>query len=496
MEASSFVKPENPGVSITFVGERIQRPAPSFASVVAIPIVHDWGPLGSDGEDLGGGKLLTTFGEFEGLYGTGDTPGRDAVLGAFNGIGLPGQGGAGGVIPYRMAAPARAKATRAINNTTPAAALTLTAKYHGARGNDLSYVIDDDPQDAAKDRLRLLFRGVVVETYRYTAADINALAASINVTSKWVTAVANISGVALTQGTNSLTGGNNGDTLTITEWQAALEALEFRDFGLFAPYNLVDATIRAAVFSWIQGMEAQMRPVRSVFGGPAGETLADAITRTATIRDPHIVSLGVGTYHDDVLGKDVSTAQLAPRLAGVLAARGDASALTYAELAGLHAVGETNPSNIELKPAADAGVTVLRRTSDPDAELIVARGVTTFIDPAVPARPLDVFSEPRHVGIMDTFIRRMKLWADKNVIGDLTVTDDTRAAVRSEGRKIIDDLMTRNLILPGNPALDIEPPFIDVPALADPALADAIPFTFGWHFARTANFVIGQGRVR
>lgn len=493
MATTSFVKPENPGVSIKFVGEKITRPAPSFADIVAIPIVHDWGPLGSDAD---GGKLVSSFAEFEALYGTGDTPGRDAVLGAFNGIGLPGQGGAGGVIPYRMAAAAKARATANRNNTTPASAITFTAKYHGARGNDLSITVDDDPQDVAKDRVRLLFRGAVVETYRYTQTDIAALVAAINLSSKWITATQLITGVALTAGTFSLAGGNDGSTLTITEWQAATKALEFREFGLFAPYNLTDATITTAVFTWVQTMVNEMRPIRAFFGGPAGETLAAAITRTALIRDEHVVSLGVGTYRDDVLGKDVSTAQLAPRLAGVAAARGEASALTFADLAGLRPVAESNPTNIELRPAADAGVTVFRRTSDPNAELRIARGVTTFIDPANLSKPLAIFSEPRFIGIMDNFIRAMKAWAEANVIGDLTVTDDTRAAVRGEAQKMIDSLLTRNLILPGDVPNGIDPPFIEVPAVADPDLADAIPFTFGWTFARTANFVIGQGRVR
>jgi hypothetical protein len=492
--STTFVPPENPGVVITFFGEKILRPAPSFADVVAIPVVHDWGPLGTDDD---GGKLLTSFAQWEATYGTGDTGGRDAVLGAFNGGGLPGQGGAGGVIPWRMAGSAKAKATKSLNNTTPAASLVLTAKYHGSRGNDLTVTVDDDPQDATKDRLRIYHRGVQAEIYRFVSTDIAGLAANINVSSKWVTATAPVTGVALAAVTASaFAGGDDGSTLTLTEWSEALSGLEFKDFGLFAPFNLVDATIRAAVFAWVVQQAVEMRPVMAVFGGPAGEDLAGAITRTGTIRDEHVISVGVGTYYDDTLAKSVSTAQLAPRFAGVLASRGETRALTFADLAGLRPVGGTGPTTTELRPAADNGVTVLRQTSDPNSEVRVARGVTTFINPSFPGKPYDIFREPRHVRIMDNFIRNMKLWADANVIGDLTVTDDTRAAVRGHGQGMIDDLMTRNLILPATPELGVEAPFIEVPLVADPDLLDAIPFTFGWQFARTANFVIGQGRVR
>lgn len=490
--ATTFVKPENPGVKIDFVGEKLQRPPSSFSDVVALPIVHDWGPVVGDTD---AGKLVNSFPEFEALYGTSDTEGRTAVLGAFNGIGLEGQGGAGGVIPVRMAAAAAAKATRTVQNTTPATALTLSGKYKGTRGNLLSYIVDDDPQNVANDRFRILFNGVVVETYRYAQTDINALAAAINGSSKWVTAVANLSGVALTAGSGSFTGGNDGSTLTGTEWAAALSALEFRDFGIFSPYNLVDTTVLTTILTWMQQQQVNQRPFVGVFGGAAGETLAQAITRTGFIRDTHAVSLGMGTYHDDLVNKDLSTAQLAPRLAGVLAARGDDKALTYAQLAGLHLVSG-GPGSQELRPAADAGVTVLRQVSDPNADLIVSRGVTTFISPTA-AQPIEVFSEPRFIRIMDNFIRTMGQWASDKVIGDLTVTDDTRAAVRSEGQGMINDLLRRQLILPANAALTPPraAPFIDVPEVADPDLADAIPFSFGWTFARTANFVIGQGKV-
>lgn len=490
-ESTSFVLPENPGVAISFVGERVQRPAPSFSQVVAIPIVHDWGPLGTDLENM---DPKLTLAQFEGEYGSGDTEGRTAVVGALNGVGLLGQGGAGGVIPFRMAGASKAKATRIIQNTTPATALTLTAKYHGTRGNDLGTIVDDDPQDATKDRLRITFRGAVVETYRYAPTDITALAAAINLSSKWVTAVADLSGVALTQSTLAFAGGDNGATLTLAEWQDAWDALEFANFGIYAPFNLVDTAILAAQHTWVQLMAQEMRPIRAVIGGPAGETLAQAITRTAPLRDPHVISLGVGTYHDDLLDKDLSTAQLAPRLAGVLAARGEDKALTYAEVAGLSVVGSSGPTTQELRPAADAGVTVFRRESDLDAELVVSRGVTTYIADTQ-SMPKAIFSEPRMIGIMDNFIRNMKRWAARNVIGDLTVTDDTRAAVRSEGTRLLNDLLTRQLILPGDGTATNPRPYFITLDTDDPALEDAIPFQFGWKFARTANFVVGQGRV-
>jgi hypothetical protein len=480
-----FVKPDLPGSVVRFVGETLIRPAPSAADVVAVPIIHDWGPLGADE----GARLVSSFAEFEAVYGAGDTAGRDAVLGAFQGVGVGTQAGAGGVLVYRMATGAAAKATIVIQNTTPAAALTLTAKHEGDAGEDISYVVEDDPQNAARDRLRILFRGATVEKYTYTPTDITALAASINARSQYVDASGVTSGTALTPtaGT-SLAGGDNGSVLTVTEWQAALDALEFERFGLFAPFNLTDGAIKAVIFSWQQAQADGMRPVMVVFGGASGETVDQAITDAAIYNDEHVVRFGVGTYHDDLLDKDLSTAQLAPRIAGVLAARGETMALTRAELGGLTLVSG-GPTSDELVAAAGGGVTCLRRTASPTTDLVVSKGVTTFTDENVDAKPLEVFSEPRMVRVMDNFIRSVVEWGDDIAIGDLTVTEDARALVRGKIRGLGEDLERRGLIDPGTLEVSVEPP-------DDPTLSDAIPFEFGWRFTRTVNYIIGNGRVR
>lgn len=498
--APEFVKPALPGTSIRFTGEPAVTLQPSFADTVAIPLVHNWGPLGSD---AGGAEVLTSFRQFETIFGTDDTAGRTAVLGAFNGMGLPGQAGAGGVIAYRMATGAAAKATRTLTNTSSAtAALRLRGFYTGTRGNEIQVEVAADPTNVARDQLRLVFRGVEVEKYRYTKTDITALAAAINARpSKYVTADgpsggAIVTGTALTPlALSALSGGLSGEAVTSTEFLAALDNLQFRLFGIIAPYDVTDAGIQASLLSWVRTQEEQMRPVMLVVGGAAGETVDDALTRATALEDPDVVTLGVGTYHDDLVGKDLSTSQLAPRLAGVLAARGQASSLTFAQMAGLSIVGDTGLSPDELVTARDGGVTVLKRTSNPDSELVISQGVTTFNNQAQEGRPYAVFSEPRMVRILHNYVRDMTSWGNDVVIGDLTVTDDTRALVYQHAKELQDALVADNLILASPPAPGIAP-FVTVDPPDDPSLADAIPYKFGWTFARTANYILGEGRVR
>lgn len=490
-----WVKPDLPGTSIKIVGETIQTIPPSIADIVAIPFVHDSGPLGVDSPgvsgELGGPQLLESFSEFERLYGTSDTAGRRAVLQAFQGVGLDGQGGAGGVLAVRMAGTGVLAASKLITNTTPATALTITSKWKGTAANGISYAIAADPRIAANDMFRLLFNGVEVERYSYLRTDVASLAAAINARpSSYITAVSNITGVALTvtAGT-SLTGGNDGAALTSVEWLAALDQLEFKSFSILAPYLLTDPTIRAAVVAWVQGQIAADRPLMLAVGGDNSDTVSTAITRAQGINDPHVVTLGAGIYHDDLLGRDINTAELAPRIAGVLAARGLKSALTFADLAGLHAVSGT-PVTSDLVALKNGGVTAIHLSETGEAELHVVWGVTTFTNKSDIARPYAYFSEPRLVRLNDIFIRQMRLWANSFVIGDLPVNDDTRDAVRTHGRGLIDAMLRAGLL---DPAPE---PFIRTPVSGDPNFRDSVLFEFGWQASFTANFVLGQGRVR
>lgn len=480
-----------PQTKITFRGQRAPQINPSVGATVAIPLVHDWGPLGSE---LSSSEVLTSFAQWTSRYGDSDTEGRTAVAGAFAGQAVRGAGGAGGVIPYRMGASA-ARATLNLINTagSPVAGVRIDAKWTGVRGNSYTVQIDADPADASRDRLRLRYNGTVVETFLYPEADPAALVTAINarnlgnITATLLVASVQLAAISAT----ALASGTNGTTPDGAAHLLAQDALEYQPFTIVAPMNLTDIAIRATYKTWVQAMEAANRPVILVVGGSAGETLDTAITRTTAMADPHIVNFGVGTYHDDLLAKDLSTAQLAPRLAGILAAKGEDKALTGAEVGGLHIVGTTGVSSEDAEVAVQRGVTVLIRTDSEDADLRVAKGLTTFTDDADAARPRYIFEEPRHIRIMDLFLRRMKKWGDQNVIGNVPVNADTRDAVRAEGTRLIGDLLSEGLILTKAEGA-VDDPFFRTPVTTD----DTIPFEFGWQFARTANFLLGDGTVR
>lgn len=486
---SMVAKPIIPQTRIRFIGESRPRVLPSVGETVALMLTHDWGPVHTE---LTKPEIIGSFEEWTDRYGDADTEGRTAVAGAFTGLGLRGAGGAGAVIPLRMA-PGAVRALVALNNTTPAAAVTITAKWAGTRGNDYSVQIDTDPNDAARDRMRIRYKGAVVETVSYPRTALDQLVDTINVRNAGnVTATLTINGtgLALTAGT-ALATGTNGSALSAADYLSVLEALEFQPFSLLAAANLTDGATLASVLAWVQAQELANRPVMFIVGGLAAESIATAVTRSTALADPHVVNLGVGTYHDDLLNKDLSTAQLAPRIAGVLAARGQTKALTGSELGGLHSVGTSGATTADAETAIARGVTVMIRTDSDEADLRIAMGLTTFTNDADPVRPRAIFSEPRFIRIMDIFIRNMKRYGDSSIIGNVPVNQDTRDAVTAFGKGLMDELLRLGLILTKAVGA-IEDPFFRMPVTTD----DTLPFEFGWQFAYTANYLLGEGRVR
>lgn len=486
---ATFVVPDNPGVNVTFVGEKTLRPSASAAGTVGIPFTSDWGPVG----EL---VRMNSFGEHDAAFGNSTTPGRQATLGAFIGPGVAGNPGAGSVIGYRMATEAAKAASKKVKNTKEAAedALELAGLYTGTRGNRISFVIEADPGAEANDRLRILFDGLTVEKYSYVKTDVEALAAAVNKRSNYVVATSLKTGTALahTAGT-SLAGGDDGSAVTSAEWLAALGAFEFAPISILVPFGLSDEAIQASIVAWEQAQGELMKPIQVVFGGKEGETFDEAIERTEAYEDEHVISLGAGDFHDSLLDADVSTAELTARVGGALAGLGEEKSLTNLSFGGLSVVGEPQIPTDALAVAARFGIVAFKRTSSEEAELKVARGVTSYVGDTN-EKPLEIFGDPRLVRVMDLFIREIVEWGEDNIVGPTRVNDTTKAAVKAHGEGMINERLDRGLILPGD--TEAERPYFNV---IDPASVgapeDSIPFEFGWKFARTTNFLIGRGKV-
>jgi len=422
-------RPERPGAYVNFSPTATTTVPASAGSVAAVLITHDWGPSETVAR-------CVSFSDFQAQFGSSDdTAGYRAVRQAFTGEGLPGRGGASEVLVWRAVAASAAKADAALLNTagSPVTGLTLTAKYDGTRGDDLKVTIQDNAANGSN--FDLILKDGTVEVERYTLPDenISELAAEINLISDWVTAAADVDNVSLAEVSNSaFSGGDDGTSLLAGDYTAAFDALEVYRFGVFAAENLTDPSITASLVAWVDGLNAVGKSLLGVIGGAAAESVATAVTRATTANSPYIVCVGVGSAEDSTLGTgetsvSLGTAELAPRIAGILCSRGETQSITFARLANLSITA--GATEAQILTAFDAGLVVLSRDSHSVAPVRIEKGLTTFTTTDDLTRPYLIYRNPKFVRTMQGVQQELAQWSEENVIGILPINDTTREYV-------------------------------------------------------------------
>lgn len=446
-------RPVLPGVYPEYTAEPRTTIPPSPGAVVAVPILHDWGPVNDP-------KLCEDFGDYETWFGKSVTPGRIAVYGAFVGEGLEGAGGAGAVLVSRIAGADALEAFVVLDNPAAADAFRIEAKYVGTRGNDLRVTVT--PVVTGIQEVVLLDGTVELESFTYRIADGFDTLLDAMTGSGWVVGSVTLEGVTgLAPGTFPLTGGDDGDTLTGADWVSALEPFNDFDFAVFAPFDvpwepgagapeLATRDTVAAIVAWRDDQEARYgHRFTVVVGGALDELPADAIERAESLLNPGVISVGGPGFNDDVFGA-LSTSQLAPRIAGVRAARGEGQSMDLARLAG----GTPRPlptgSRVSLNAQIDmvqAGVIVVGRDRWQVAPSRIVADVNTYQpdigsgDPdALPAdRPKSVWGNPKFVLSMQQFANSAQAEVEREMIGKVAVNDDTRAAAAARVLRMVKD---------------------------------------------------------
>lgn len=457
--------PVLPGAYVNFVTAPGVPVPVSVGAVVCVPFTSDWGPFNT-------AVTVGSLAEYMQVFGPSTTtPGYYAVAQAFRGEGVGGRGGAGAVLCYRLGGSAKANATRILTNTTPATALTLTAKYPGALGNSLTVTVQDYAADAAQTEIIFYLGGVQVESYHFLDTNIANAAAQINASSAWATAVSNITGVALSLvSAQAFTAGADGGTLATGDWTAGFTALGAFRFGVFAPYDLSDTTVVASLKTWQAALNAGGRRFMTVLGGALNEAYSVAKTRATTMNDYNVCSIGVGSVQDSQLfdtngvAMVFSSAQLAPRVAGALANRGEGMSLTFSRYAGLTLLVGGTLQN--MSDAYTDGLMLFE--SDSNANPVrINRARTTYGVASDAAHPISIFSEPKFVRTMQNFEMEITEYGEDGLIGVLPVNDKTRQTVVGEARDRLRRREEANIIQHGwtvvigsNPAPDDSQRFI------------------------------------
>ncbi len=438
---SKFNRPKRPGSYARFIAKQQERVVPTTAETLVVPFIHNWGPYKQV-------VALNSYADFISVFGDLDGPGKVAVQQAFRGEDVPGYGGAGTVLAYRFGGSAALQADVDLSNTTPAVALTLKAKYQGTRGNGLAVTIQTNSADGTKKDVIIKDGALELERFTHLATDVAGLVAKINddtLGSDWVEGVSVVTGVALANVANvSFTGGNDGATTVTGDWTDMLAAIEPERFAVFAPGDLTDSDVLTAVRQWANDLNeppdvttGKSKRFLTVVGGDADDDISAALARTEDDLgySPYFVNLGVGTYVDEALG-ELTTAQLAPRVGGILVNRGETESVTLARLRGL-SFGTGAPTNADCLAALEGGVTVIGRDSHTLSPLRLEKGVTAYIDNTA-EKPYRIWSVPKFLMTMGGFETEVNELFAFNVVGKLPASaQSTREYVLGEARRIV-----------------------------------------------------------
>jgi hypothetical protein len=470
-------RPTLPGAYFNFTSNTTESVPTSPNAAVAIPFTHNWGPFQTP-------VRVSSFAEFQSIFGNNDdTTGYRAVKQAFLGEGLPGRGGAGEVVCYRLGGNSAAKADYGVENTNEDVAVGLTARYEGTRGNDLRVTVQNNANDGGKNDLILLDGTTVLETFTHTDNNIGDLVAAINANSDWVTAnqyeadgtpLDFISGAALS-------GGDDGLSLSCGDWTDSFDALDVEPFAVFAAQNLTSGWIQASLLAWVDDSNAVGKRFFAVVGGSAGETIQDAADRSGDLPSPNIVNVGGITVTDPTLATGGTEytfggSELVARVAGILAARGEFQSLTHARFAGLELTSGATLGDLEI--AFDEGVVTLARDSHASAPVHIKTGLTTWTQTDADAdatRPYLIYRQPKYVRTIHGIEADLTQWAEENIIGLRPINDKTREAIVGQVKRSLSDREALGAIQSGwSVQIDQDPP----PSDDDEFIALAISVQF------------------
>lgn len=440
--------PLRPGHFTQWETEEKAAVRPVSGSVMAVPFTDNWGPANV-------AVALDSYDDYVDVYGSDLTAGERAVRDGFRGEDLDNGDisvlGAGQIIAVRMGATSGggqlAQASLTLNNTGAAAAITLRGLYPGTRGNRLRAAVEAGATAGTND-LVILDGAVEKERYNHPVADIAELVASVNARSPYVTAEMLIDNVALAAAAAaSLTGGADGATLSSSNWLAALSTLEPERFTILAPYDLTDDSTQASLVAWAQGRNEVGKRVALLLGGTDDEAPAAAVAAAQAINDGNIMRLGSFVYKDDVYG-DTSPSALVPRIAGIVAQRGDRAGLSFARLAG--GVLLEGPNDAAVDAMIRGGVMTLGSDYRPDAPAHIAKGLTTFSDQS-DSNVYRVYRQPKYVRTMHLLEHDFTEALQDDNLGRVTLDADGRELGRiiTELADLMREREGRGAFLPG-----------------------------------------------
>lgn len=438
--------PIRPGFYISFQTVGSPGAIGGRFGTVAMPIVADWGPIDQLITVRSADELTNTFGADPGTGAATTHLAREAMV-----------GGASTIRVIRVADGTEAPSTVTLSDQTPTTPKTivLTGKHKGTRGNTFKITVSENPLDASKNDLIIFEGNVRKEVFTHTKVDADGLVAAINDkdrgsqlvtaargagTGDFTTGLVAVSGVAMT-------GGLSGTAVVAADYTAALDIFEREGgFDVFCYDGVSDATINASLVQWTKDMNADGNYVMTVVGGPAAETATGSVTRTAAYGSEFVVSLGGGDHIltlADGTQSTRSSAKLAPRVAGMIAATPITSSITRGVVPGVKI--KTPLTTREIESLIKGGVVSLAKRGE---EVIIEDGLTSFI--AYTDEKDETFSTISNVRVMQRMATELNGIFEKEFLGKVRNTEAARQAVKTRIEEYLVGLEAISVLVNGS----------------------------------------------
>ena len=219
--------------------------------------------------------------------------------------------------------------------TATVGALTITAKYVGKRGNDITMIIAANAVSGYD--ISTVIDGTVVDTQNVT--DLSSL-----VSNAWVTFSGTGTTITTTAGTALTTGAD--PTVSTSDYSSFLTALEPYTFDIVC-YDGADATVRTAMASFVERVSQSI-----------GKKCQVVMSGAIAMNSEWVINVANGVKLAD--GTSISAAQATWWVAGAEAGAQYNQSLTYAQY----------PEAVEANP----------KKTDAQVEAAVSAGDIVFID--------------------------------------------------------------------------------------------------------------------
>jgi hypothetical protein len=336
---------------------------------------------------------------------------------------------------------------------TPANIVTVTAKYAGTRGTNLSVKVQTNPSDGTKKDAIVLDGTTQVESFTFAAPArarptswSPALAGSAYVTASKIAAG---NGVAKT-GTYALSGGVN-PTVAAGDYTTALALLEPTDVVVNVVVTDSEATaVHTALTSWVDRVRNDGKRLMGVAGEPTSVLLATRQSDAAALNHPAVVYAGNGFSQAGVAYEGYKAAA---RLAAMIASAPYTKSLTRAVVTGATGVvGALTES--QLVDSINKGMAAFRL--NPLGQVVVHYGITTLV---TLTGQLDAgWKKIRRVRTRDAMIDRIVLAIDP-LIGLVNNDDSGRGQIIAAAQQVLNAMVAEGGLKGGTvaPTIKIDP---------------------------------------